>query len=307
MNNILNISFISFWQGFNIYDNIFTNLLSLKYNINIEEKPSNSTDLAICSCFYQPGDKSIIKNLRCTKLYYSGENDFPDFNLYDYAITQNRIQFEDRHLYCPFWFFNSLKIKDKKLVNDIDINGSNDTKLLNRDFCSYVVSNNFCAIPQRTKIFEELSKYKKVNSGGRYLNNIGKFVDDKKEFLSKHKFTIAAENSIVNGYITEKIIDAFNANTVPIYVGPKDIEIEFNKNAFININNFSTYNDLVEYVKKVDNDNELYMQYLSSKKLNDNVLENMQNDFENFLVRVAKDKKKFNHLYGRIGLILMQY
>lgn len=68
-------------------------------------------------------------------------------------------------------------------------------------------------------MFEALKKYKKVNSGGRYLNNIGRAVVDKIQFESRHKFSICFENSSYPGYTTEKIIEAFAAKTIPIYWG----------------------------------------------------------------------------------------
>ena len=65
-------------------------------------------------------------------------------------------------------------------------------------------------------MFEALSWYQQVSSGGRYKNNIGGPVDDKLKFQRKHKFVIAFENTATPGYTTEKIIGAFAAGAVPI-------------------------------------------------------------------------------------------
>ena len=43
----------------------------------------------------------------------------------------------------------------------------------------------------------------------------------KLKIISNHKFNIAFENSSYPGYVTEKITDAFIANTIPIYWGDK--------------------------------------------------------------------------------------
>ena len=86
------------------------------------------------------------------------------------------------------------------------------------EFCSFVVSNNN-ASPERDIIFDKLSEYKKVSSGGRYRNHVGGPVSDKLEFQRKHKFAIAFENCSQPGYSTEKILEAFAARTVPIYWG----------------------------------------------------------------------------------------
>ena len=55
--------------------------------------------------------------------------------------------------------------------------------------------------------------------GGYYKNNINKTISNKIKFLSQYKFSIAMENIKGDGYISEKIIDSFNAGTIPIYLG----------------------------------------------------------------------------------------
>ena len=59
-----------------------------------------------------------------------------------------------------------------------------------RKFCSFVVSNAD-AKPIRQHFFEKLSDYKKVDSGGRFMNNVGGPVADKIDFHRQHKFVIA--------------------------------------------------------------------------------------------------------------------
>jgi hypothetical protein len=218
-------------------------------------------------------------------------------------MTQNRFEFDNRHLYLPYWFMSQLHCENDTLYVDIDTNGIDDGNLLNREFCSFVVSNNFCSMPIRTKIFNEISKYKHITSGGKYLNNIGGPVEDKKEFLQKYKFNIASENSIVNGYITEKLVDAFNAHTVPIYAGPNDVIDEFNSDAFINLNDFASFEEMRMYIERIDTDDVLYMDMLKAPKIKDGVIESLQKQFIDFLFFVVEDKRKFNHKYGRIGII----
>lgn len=305
MKKEINIVFIGFWPIFNMNDNIFLNVLKTRYDVNVLTEVNENTkiDLLLYSCFYSNEEYNFIKNVNCKKLYYSGENDFPNFNVCDYAMTQNKFEFNNRHFYLPYWFMSQLQCENDTLYVDIDTNGISDRNLLNREFCSFVVSNNFCSMPIRTKIFNEISKYKQVASGGKYLNNIGGPVEDKKEFLQKYKFNIASENSIVNGYITEKLVDAFNAHTVPIYAGPNDVIDEFNPDAFINLNNFASFDELLMYIERIDTDDELYMNMLKAPKIKDGVIESLQKQFMDFLYFVVEDKRKFNHKYGRIGLM----
>lgn len=124
----------------------------------------------------------------------------------------------------------------------------------NRNFCFACISDNLTADPQRIDFFVKLHKRKPIVSMGKELNTVGytlpkrgNFPENndgiytnpsKIEMANKFKFTLALENSRVNGYITEKITDAFTANTIPIYFGADDIKQEFDPKSFINILDF---------------------------------------------------------------------
>jgi alpha(1,3/1,4) fucosyltransferase len=92
---------------------------------------------------------------------------------------------------------------------------------LKRNFCNFVASNGNC--PERNQFVEKLSKYKKVDCGGKWMNNIGYNVSDKRKFQSTYKFSIAFENDAYRKgyewYITEKIMEPMTVNSIPIYKG----------------------------------------------------------------------------------------
>lgn len=57
--------------------------------------------------------------------------------------------------------------------------------------------------------------------------------DAKHELLSHYKYTIAYENTAYPGYVTEKVIDAIVASSVPVYFGAPDIVLQLPAEAFI--------------------------------------------------------------------------
>ena len=78
---------------------------------------------------------------------------------------------------------------------------------------------------------------------GDFMNNttkIGKTQKDKINYISNGLYNICPENSVYEGYITEKIFQALEAGTIPLYWGydlpEKDI-INNNKYCFCDINN----------------------------------------------------------------------
>ena len=100
----------------------------------------------------------------------------------------------------------------------------------------------------------------------------------KYQALSNYKYSICFENSVINGYITEKIFDCFYAGTVPIYYGAPDINKYINPKAFINFKDFSSIQDLESYIENLsDSDYEEY------KKWGKYFIESESSRFYNFL------------------------
>lgn len=155
----------------------------------------------------------------CVRIFWCGENARADFNFCDYAITFDYLDFEDRHLRFPLYLHNLAHIEQ---ADSMFCKSDFSDEFARREFCSFVVSNGK-ANEKRAKFFDVLSKYKKVHSAGKFKNNVGFLAKDKIAFLRQYKFNICFENSYTNGYITEKIIDAKKAHTIPIYWGGGDL------------------------------------------------------------------------------------
>ena len=237
--------FVDFWDGFDLYDNVFVWALRKDYNVVFDDK---NPDFLFCSVFY--GEECNAIQYQCTRIFYTGENLIPDFNIYDYAMGFDYIIYGDRYLRWPIYRiypeFETIKEKHKKY--DMDT-------FMKRDFCCRVVSNPNSAY--REKLFEELSQRRYVASGGRCKNNLpnAECVKNKIDFLSKYKFNLAIENENSSGYVTEKIVQAWAAGCIPVYWGSAGtITREFNKAAFVDCSDFATTDDLADYLFELEND-----------------------------------------------------
>jgi hypothetical protein len=74
---------------------------------------------------------------------------------------------------------------------------------------------------------------KRVRAEGLDVDIMGRgyrFFEDKAEGLAPYRYSVVIENSREPGYFTEKLIDAFLLNTVPIYWGAPDIATFFDPN-----------------------------------------------------------------------------
>lgn len=289
--SMIKIAFVDFWDDFQPENNFITKAFSEITQVEIVN-PHNNPDILIYSIF---GYENLYYQ-DCIKLYYTGENDVPDFNLCDYAISFHPIKFGDRHLRLPLYAtwpsFEMLRSGNRMNIPS-----------KHRDFCSFVVSNNFCAAPERNQIFTELSNYKFVASGGRYANNVGGPVRDKIDFLNQYKFNIAFENSRVDGYTTEKIFDALAARTIPIYWGNRDITNEVNKQSFIDICDFDSIAEAIEYIKFVDSNDDLYNEYITADPLLNNKFLHWEDLLTDFLNRIVESPIKYVQDYGLGGQI----
>jgi len=245
----IKIYFEDFWPEFNRADNFFTEILQDYYEIIIE--PENPDYL-----FFSVYGFKHLKYKDCIRIFYSMENVWADFNFCDYAISSQLVEIEDRHIRYPYYNnFGFEKLDNKQSIDE--------QKLLDRKFCNFVYSNNNNANPIRERFFHELSKYKRVDSGGRFLNNIGKPVLNKLDFIKDYKFTVAFENSSLPGYTTEKIVEPMVVNSMPVYWGNPDIELDFNKNSFVYVNDFSSIKEAIEEVIRLDKDDDAYLKKIS--------------------------------------------
>jgi acetyltransferase-like isoleucine patch superfamily enzyme len=82
-----------------------------------------------------------------------------------------------------------------------------------------------------------------------------------KDQLFESMFSICIENIREVDYFTEKIIDAFATNTVPIYFGAPNISEYFDINGIVVVNSFDQLNKVIselsinDYVKRISNIN----------------------------------------------------
>lgn len=159
--------------------------------------------------------------------------------------------------------------------------------MANRKFCSMVVSNPN-ADPSRELFFFLLSQYKRVDSGGRYLNNIDCLngVPSKYEFQKNYKFSIAFENSSHPGYCTEKIVQSFAAKTIPIYWGDPTVAEQFNEKAFVNCHKYKNWDEVVEVVKQIDQNDRQYLDMLQQQATDNSNIYSLREEFERWLLYV---------------------
>jgi hypothetical protein len=154
-----------------------------------------------------------------------------------------------------------------------------------------VVSNG--KAKERIDFFNRLSAYKKVDSGGRYLNNIGGPVVDKKEFIKAYKFVIAFENSSYPGYTTEKLFELMYSNTISIYWGNTEVGKDFNVKSFVNVSDYESFESAIDHIIELDKNDAAYMAMAAQPWLNNNTssIEFSEESLLSFFDYIVEDSK----------------
>jgi hypothetical protein len=251
---------------------LFSDILGRYYHVIRDD---NNPDYLIF------GDPNFGQNhynyTNCKKILFTGENYRPNYFTYDHAITFDH-ENSPKHYRLPLYVaemlsatYDSVNSDYYYLINKkIDVEQEWNKKT---DFCSFVQSNPNCEM--RNKFFDILSQYKKVNSAGPHKNNVGyvlpKQLHYKIDFLNKHKFNIAFENGSYPGYVTEKILNAFYSNTIPIYWGSPTVYRDLNTKAFVNCHEYNNFGEVIDKVRELDSNKNLYLDMLSQPALKNKI------------------------------------
>ena len=95
--------------------------------------------------------------------------------------------------------------------------------------------------------------------------------------LRKYRFSFCLENSITNGYISEKIFDCLYAGVIPLYLGAPNINNYVNKYCFIDLRKFNRIIPCGIRDKKITSIKEIGVK--NYKNIEDNIIKNFLNVF----------------------------
>ena len=256
-----------------------------KINLVIDEE---NPDYLLYATF---GCENVLNKYNNTiKIAFFTENQLPDLNYADYAVGLGHINHLDRFFTFPYFVYElnvrNIQIKDFEIIRNETLNSE-----IRKKFCAAVITN---PVGFRLNFLKELNKYKQIDMGGRFRNNVGGHVKNKIKFLKDYKFSLAMENSEADGYTTEKIIDAFLAGTIPIYYGDYMVDDYINPKTYILIRDYRDMKKKIDYIKKIDNDDNLYRSILKEKVfIDDFFVDNIINERKKYLLHIFEQKKEY--------------
>lgn len=296
-----------FWNGFIENSDpqkfiFFKLLLDNVFNQSIQIGNLNNSDILLESVF--SNETFLNKKKWKYTIFFNGEslqrtvniifknkiNRIKNISNYDCILsgrfTNNKIV--NVPLFIPYIysnnFLNVLQNSEKKI-----------NKVPPKGICA-IISNGEENLT-RNNILNKLDKFFKIDYAGKYKNNVPKINGDYNSqeffnFISQYKFVIAFENTKQETYITEKIVNGFLSNTIPIYWGSDNIHDYFNCDRFINISDDSdeTIITISKYIINLMNDNEKYLKMVNNFIFKDGTLNRTIDNISNDIKKVILNK-----------------
>jgi hypothetical protein len=269
----MKVSYINFWNGFvpegHFIKYLIDSAIADKSTVSLNPEKA---DLVISSCFGEapsPREKTI---------FFTGENVRPNFLKHRFSISYDIDPWGGRNFYLPYWYAHLKWPGYEKHLEPMGVATHQNEELIDpksltqkrvftannqrRKFCAFVAGN---PEPLRLNIYAILSSYKKIDGFGKLFGK--PTFHSKHKFLKEYRFSLCAENGYFPGYVTEKLFQAWFADTVPIYFGASDYDPLINKAAFLNYQDFLNIQDFLEHVKEVDSNVGLYRKYFDEPLL----------------------------------------
>lgn len=141
-------------------------------------------------------------------------------------------------------------------------------------------------------------------AGGALRNTLEGVVSEKQPFLANCKFSIAFEECSQPGYTSPVLMDAFAAQTIPIYWGNPFIGREFNTQAFVNCHDFRSWSEVIEAIRRIDQNDELYLKMMRTPaltgperdidRMEENLLAFLSSIFDQPLERARRRSRAFS-------------
>lgn len=190
-----------------------------------------------------------------------------------------------RTTYLQMFFFK-LPLEKKELITNHSMKVKNNKKY----FLLYAASN---CVDFREKALDQISEIEVVHQGGKCwgaAQNRDRVIEAPEQIdrmkgangndamFANYRFALVMENTFAEGYMSEKILNAFMGGTIPIWYGSKEVFKMFNKNAFIYFD-VNSPTDALDRIKDLEKDPKKYQKMLNAPILAGDADETIQNYF----------------------------
>lgn len=268
---MVKLIFKNFWPGFesepNIFQGFFDNnpeISELLIKNGIFEvifhsifKPKLHTNLIRRKIqSLTPASDPILPELSRNSLniWFSGENLRPPLDIpFDGFLSFDLDKFDGRNTYFPLIYL-SLNPYETNRHPRLGKNYEASFLTEKRKLSQEKIPNSICIIagphPIRTAAIDALRKDFRVDLFGGIGNSR---LEEKYSIARKYQYMICLENDLYPGYVTEKLVEAYVCETVPLYWGQTTGSNYLNYASMFNLNDFVSIGGWAETISNTSN------------------------------------------------------
>lgn len=248
----LKISFTNFWPGFDPQSNFFLYVISRSTTRSIEVVETTEADLVITSCFPNKKIPKIPKSRNAkTNWFYTGENLRPNFEKYnanfsfDFSDRSNAFRLPLWWMYLDWTLDPDSPHLDESRINPYVLHLPRDVRRVPQNTVSAFIGK---MTNLRRSTIELMPQIYEFNGFGSAFNNPS---PPKIRFIGKFGYNLCFENSYFPGYHTEKLLQAWVMESIPLYFGAKTVSLDFQTQCFLNLAEYSNIEDFWQSVSEL--------------------------------------------------------
>lgn len=263
------IDYINFWPGFDEEPNVFNEYLRNNPEICKRLENSGITKISFQSVFPPRVKRNRVKRTfdrfhtpivqetssvdsSCLRIWFTGENVRPPVERdFDAFLSFDLDSFGGRNYYFPLIYL-SLNPYINNSQKRLGIEYKSQNLLEPRSMQGKKIPNSICIIagkhPIRTAVVQEFTKYFHVDVFGGLANAA---VKEKYSIARNYEYMFCLENDLYPGYVTEKLVEAYVCETVPLYWGSTEGNPYLNDKSFLNLRDYKDIAAWASHVSRI--------------------------------------------------------
>jgi hypothetical protein len=255
----------------------------------------------------------VFTHSKAWKLFVTGENKTPDLRYYDHSLSFCRFSFEGRNYRWPIWYQSlSIGSHDTGTFTPAESETIIETNrplyaVHSKDKWNRILSVFNNCEPIRCEVFDSFAKRQIIDGIGAPFNNALAWGDEstyrtKIERLKSYGFNLCFENTLSDGYYTEKILHARASGCVPLIYAEPHVGQDFDLSSCLNLYDYETISDYCDHVHDITRDHSTWQELASrpifaQKPDRDTVQVFIRKAYEDFTAgTVPKRTSQFNNM-----------
>ena len=239
----INLGFIDWYDGFNEKNNFIIDLFT-KAEINTVCTAMDHADILVAGCYGSNLMQQVELSRDKLVLFVSGENLRPSYDIHDFSLTTEWRGYCGKNVRYPQWY-GDLKFEKSAVALAIGIDEPFNVSS-KRDYAISAIYNN------STPLREDLISCLRNAFGNENIHIFGSQRSghiNKLEILSKSVINLCLENSLGEGYITEKLHHSLIMGCKSVYWGDKFFRYDFNDSNVLNLHEKSDLDNCVMWCR----------------------------------------------------------